>query len=182
MFAKLVENLVHLEGSKHRLYEGGRLDGAAFDAELLFRRVEDVVPEPRLEVRLHLRQIQVRTRAAFEKLFRVVEEEQAEVEDRARYGLAVDDDVLLVEVPTTRPHDEHRGALVQEIVLAALLEADRAATGIAQVQLAIDHVVPGRTVRVLEVRHEGGGAGIQRIDHHLAVGGPGDLDTPVEKF
>src|SRR5207245_3901667 len=50
-----------------------------------------------------------------------------------------------------------------------------------QVDLPVHHVVPGRAVRILEVRHEGGGARIQRVDHHLAVGGAGELDAAVEQ-
>ena len=46
---------------------------------------------------------------------------------------------------------------------------------VAQVELALDHVVPGRRVGVLEVGHEPVGARVQRVDDHLAVGRPGDL-------
>src|SRR5205814_2156037 len=63
---------------------------------------------------------------------------------------------------------------------AATLEADRAAHGVAQVDLAVDHVVPGRAVRVLEVRHERRGAGVERVDDHLALGRAGDLDPALE--
>ena len=45
--------------------------------------------------------------------------------------------------------------------------------------MAADHVLPGGGVGVLEVGHEPAGAGVQRVDDHLAVGGPGDLDPPV---
>src|ERR687884_115509 len=41
------------------------------------------IPQARLEMRLHLRQIEVRTLAARQQLLRVVEEEQREVEDAA---------------------------------------------------------------------------------------------------
>ncbi len=40
-------------------------------------------------------------------------------------------------------------------------------------------VVPGRRVRVLEVRHEDAGAGVERVDDHLALDRAGDLDAPV---
>ena len=32
---------------------------------------------------------------------------------------------------------------------------------------------------ILEIGHEDAGAGIERVDHHLAVGRPGDLDAAV---
>ena len=38
---------------------------------------------------------------------------------------------------------------------------------------------PGRRVGVLEVGHEPARARVQRVDHHLAVGGAGDLDPAV---
>ena len=40
-------------------------------------------------------------------------------------------------------------------------------------------IVPGRRVGVLEIGHEDARAGIERIDDHLAVGRPGDLDAAV---
>ena len=50
MFAKLVEDSVHLEGGENRLDEHGGADGATRDAERLLRRDEDVIPEPRFAV------------------------------------------------------------------------------------------------------------------------------------
>ena len=131
-------------------------------------------------MRLHLRQVEIRSAAAREQLLRVVEEVQREIEDAAGHRLAVDGDVLLVQVPAARPRQQHRGPVVQPVALAALLEGDGAAHRVAQVDLAVDHVEPGRAVGVLEVRHEGGGAAVERVDHHLAVGRPGDLDAAVE--
>ena len=53
------------------------------------------------------------------------------------------------------------------------------AHGVAQVDLAADDVAPVRGVRVLEVGQPHLGAGVQRVDHHLALGRPGDLDPAV---
>src|SRR3546814_2726433 len=50
----------------------------------------------------------------------------------------------------------------------------RSGDRVAQVELALDQVVPGRRRRVLEVRHEDAGAAVQRVDDHLAVDGAGD--------
>ena len=76
----------------------------------LLRRGEDVVPEPRLEMRFELRQVVVRAGAAREQLHRVVEEVQAEVEQAPRHRPAVEEHVLLVQVPAARARDEHRRA------------------------------------------------------------------------
>ena len=47
--------------------------------------------------------------------------------------------------------------------------------------LAVDQVVPGGRVGVFEVGHEDLGAGVERVDDHLAVDGAGDLDAAVEQ-
>ena len=50
---------------------------------------------------------------------------------------------------------------------------------VAEVDLALDQLVPGRRGRVLEIGHEHLGAAIERVDHHLGVGRAGDLDAAV---
>ena len=52
---------------------------------------------------------------------------------------------------------------------------------VLQVGLALDHVGEHRRGSVLEIGHEHLGAGIERVDDHLAVDGAGDLDAAVEK-
>jgi hypothetical protein len=49
-----------------------------------------------------------------------------------------------------------------------------------QVLLALDHVGPGGRRGILAIRHEHVGAAVERVDDHLAVDGPGDLDAAVE--
>jgi hypothetical protein len=56
---------------------------------------------------------------------------------------------------------------------------DRALDRVDQVHVAADLVAPGRAVGVLEVGHEAARAGVQRVDHELAVGRPGDLGAAV---
>ena len=67
------------------------------------------------------------------------------------------------------------------VALAAVRigEVDRAADRVAEVDLAVDQVGPGRRGGVLEVGHEHGCAGVERVDHHLAIDRAGDLDAPV---
>ena len=62
VLAELVEDLVHLERREDRLDEDGRLDRPARDPDPVLREAEDVVPEPRLEVALELREVEVRAR------------------------------------------------------------------------------------------------------------------------
>src|SRR5258708_6189880 len=177
MVAELVQDLLHLERGRERLDEHRRLDRALREVEPLLRPHEDVVPEARLFVTLELGQVEVRSAAALEELLRVVEEVQAEVHERAGDRLAVDQEVLLEEVPAARPHDHRRERFVQRVALAlGAREVDLPADRVDEVGLAGHHVLPGRGVRILEVGHVRRRAGVERIDDHLAIGRAGDLD------
>ena len=143
MVAQLVEDLLHLECRENGLDEHAALDGALGDSQIVLRLYEDVVPEARLEVAFHLGQVEVRPGIAAELLPHVVEEEEAEVEDAGRNRLAINQHVLLVQVPAAWAHQQ-RGDLVLECVRLALgrLERDRAVDRVAQVDLTEDGVVP----------------------------------------
>ncbi len=65
---------------------------------------------------------------------------------------------------------------------AWIVIGDRAPHRVAQIDLALDEIVPARRVRVLEIGHEDVGAGIQRVDDHLAIGRAGDLDVAIEQI
>ena len=69
---------------------------------VVLRQVEDVVPQPGLQVALQLGQVEVGPAAALQQLAGVVEEVEAEVEQPAGHGLAVDQHVLLDQVPAAR--------------------------------------------------------------------------------
>ena len=68
-----------------------------------------------------------------------------------------------------------------QLVLLALRggEVDPALQRIGEVQLALDHVAPGRGGGVLHVREPHLGAGVQRVDGHLLVHRPGDFHAAV---
>ncbi len=182
VLAKLIKDLVHLEGRENGLDQHRRPDGAARDAEFILSRHKDLVPQTRLQVVFELGQVEVRTGALVDEPAGVVEEEQPEVEQRARHRLAVQKHVLLGHVPAARTHEQRRQLVVEPVMPAGrgIGVLDIAGDGVAKVDLALDHIVPGGGVRVLEIGHEHVGAGIERVDDHLAVGGPGDLDPPVE--
>ncbi len=181
---QLVKDFVHLEGGGQRLDQDRRLDGAVLHAERLLGVDEDVVPEPRFLVALHLRQIEIGAGAGCDLLLRIVEEVEAEIENAAGHRLAVDLDMGFLEMPAARTDDQRRGLLDDVIGLAVRFvgEADRLVPIGHHVDLAADHVVPGRRGRVLEVRHVGLRAGIERVDDHLAVvDGARDFGTAVEQ-
>ena len=64
-------------------------------------------------------------------------------------------------------------------MLSVLFECDGAQIGVAQIYLALDHVVPGRAIGILEVRHKGAGAAVERIDDHFPISRTGDFDTTI---
>ena len=78
---QLVEDLLHLECRRGGLDQAGRPDGAVRDLQPLLGEGEDVVPQPRLEVGLHLGQVEVRPGAVGDQGLGVVEEVQAEVDE-----------------------------------------------------------------------------------------------------
>ena len=180
--AQFVEDLVHLEGGQDGLDQHGGLDRADGEPQLLLRHHEDVVPEPGFEVILELGQVEVGSGSLIQQGPGVVEEVERKIEERPGNRLAVDLDVLLAQVPTAGTDKQRRGMLVQTILLAVgTVVGDRAPDRLANVELALDRGVEGGRVRVLEIGHEDLGAGVQRVDDHLAVDRPGDLDPPVQE-
>ena len=144
--AQLVDDLVHLEGGEDGLDQHGAADGASRDGQYVLGQVEDVVPQARLQMGLHLGQVEVGAEATRYQLLGVVPEVQAEVEQAAGDGLAVDSEVLFLQVPATRPQDERgqRAVSSQFVLLGALLKVNLPTDGVVEVDLAVDHVVPGR--------------------------------------
>src|SRR5688572_22308999 len=74
VIAQLVQDLLHLEGGEGRLDENRRADRPARHREGVLCEVEYIVPQPRLEMALHLRQIEIRAATAADQLLRIVEE------------------------------------------------------------------------------------------------------------
>ena len=180
MLAQLVEDLLHLERGGQRLDEHGRLDRPVVEAELALGEGEDLGPQARLEVGLHLGQVEVRPRALLQQPLGVAQQVEPGVDEGARHRLAVDAHVLLDQVPAARAH-EQGGDVVAQLVLAPVVarELDRALDRVGEVDLALDDVGPRRRQRVLEVGHEPARARVQRVDDHLAVDRAGDLDAAV---
>ena len=80
-----------------------------------------------------------------DELARVVKEVQSEINERAGHGVVALRQMLLIQMPAPRPHDEHGGLAVQPVHLAlGTHELDRAAHRIEEVLLAGDEVLPGR--------------------------------------
>ena len=159
---QFVDDLVHLKSSSDGLNQHGTPDSTPGHANVVLRQVEHVVPQTSLEVRLHLGQVEVRTKATSHQLLGVVVEVQAKVEQTARDGLAVNHKVLLLQVPATRTGNQRRQRPVrpQLVFLATLLEVDLTTDSIVQVHLAANHVLPGGGTRVYTTL-----AAIHQSDH-----------------
>ena len=142
--------LIHLKRSSNRFNQNSTPDCSPPHANIVLRQIEHIIPQPRLEMTLHLRQIEVRASPSLDKLFGIVEEVQPEIEERARDGLAVDRKVLLLEMPSAGTTDQCGQDTVgaEFVFFLALLEVDLAADGVVEVELAVDHVVPCRCVGV----------------------------------
>ncbi len=107
---QLVQDLVHLERGENGLDQHGGLDRAVRHADVLLGEVEHLGPQACFEVAFHLRQIEIRDRYRARALPSRCGRSTAEVDERAGNLRAVLGDVLLVQMPATRTHDEH-GAL-----------------------------------------------------------------------
>ena len=87
-------------------------------AERVLGGVEDVVPEPRLQMALQLGQVEVRPAAAGEQLAGVVEEVETEVDQAGGDRPPVQQQVLFLEVPPAGTNHERRQLLAQRVALA----------------------------------------------------------------
>ena len=87
--------------------------------------------------------------------------------------------MLFFQVPTARTRDEHGGFVIEFVRFSVLLQGDVALDRVAQIQLTLDHVFPGRAVGVFKIGHEGRRAAVHGIDDHFAIGGAGDFNAAV---
>ena len=134
-------------------------------------------------MRFHLRQVEVRAAALFNLLATGTCEVQHEVDDRTGDRSAVNEDVLFGHVPAAGAHDDGGQLFVgtQLVFLAGFFgnEVDFAVGCVKQVDLPADDGVPRGSVGVFLVCQPRLGAGVERVDRHLAVRGAGDLNTAV---
>ncbi len=174
------EDFIHLEGRHDGLDQHRGLDGTRRHAQCRLGSDEDIVPQLCFQVTLHLGQVEIRAAAAFQKVFCVVKEEKAEVEEAARNRPAVHQHVFFHQVPPAGPDDEGGGPVVEAVRFARrTFKFDGPVDGIAKVDLSVNGVRPGGAVAVLEIGHVGLCTGIECIDHHLAVHRPGNLHPSI---
>src|SRR5438874_144257 len=141
MLAQLVKDFVHLECGRDRLDQNGGANRPLRNAELVLGQLEDIVPKARLEMALHFRQVKIGAAPARDQLFRVVEKVEAEIEEPARDRFAIDENMLFDQMPPAWPNEQD-GELLIELILfpVRICERDRAPNGVAQIDLALNHV------------------------------------------
>ena len=177
MLAQLIQNFVHFKGRNDRLDQYGGLDAALRNTDRVLRGDKHLIPEARLEMTLELGQIEVRPKPTNQQLFGVMEHVQRKIEQAARDTLTIHGHMLFIEMPAARTHDERRNFFVQVIRLAVLFERNRAANRIDQIDLPFDLIRPFWRICILKIGHVAIGTRVQSIDHHLAIGGPCDLNA-----
>ena len=80
------------------------------------------------------------------------------------------------EMPAPRTDEKNRDLRIEPVGLPFwAVQLDRSADGVNEILLTFDDVWPRRREGVLEVRHEDVRAGVEGVDHHLPLNGPGDL-------
>lgn len=79
VISQLVDDLIHLKGSKDSLDQHSASDCAAAHANIVLSEVEDVIPETGLEMRLHLWKVEIRAKALLDALACIVEEVQTKI-------------------------------------------------------------------------------------------------------
>ena len=181
MVAQLVEDRVHLEGRGDRLDEDGGLDRAALEVELLLgdRGRRRARAAPRGATRAWAGRSRARRRARAARA-RCGARTGAKSVKRAGHRLAVRRARWRSGRCSPRGRTSSTaGSSASSYCLPPSSCSISPRTASARFDLAADHVAPGGRVGVLEVRHEPARAGVERVDDHLAAGGPGDLHAPV---
>src|SRR5882762_4176805 len=79
MVPQFVKNLVHLERRQNRFDQDGGANRSARNTYCFLGKTEHVVPQPRLQVTLHLRQVEVRTSPFAQQDLSVVKKEQTKI-------------------------------------------------------------------------------------------------------
>ena len=145
---QFIQDLLCHERAGQGFDQHGGADGTQRQIQHRLRGDEDIVPQPGFQAVLQLGQIEIGAAALGEQHLGIMEEIQAEIEDGARHALAIDDHVGFIQMPAARAANQHGGLVVELVALAPIalvfLEADRASRGIAQIDLALHHHVPGR--------------------------------------
>jgi hypothetical protein len=101
MFPQFIDELLHFECCRDSLNETCPANGAPRHTDSVLCDTEDIIPQSGFKITLHLGEIEIRPRARFNEIVCVVEEVQSKVKDTAADGLRVNEEVLLIEMPSS---------------------------------------------------------------------------------
>ncbi len=146
MLAQFIQDFIHLECGDDRFNQHSGLDRSLRQTEFILGHHEDIVPQTCFEVRFHFRQVEVRTCATRQLLFRVMDHEQRKVENTARNTLAINQHMFFIQMPAAWTHDQCCGLVVQLIGLAILFQCNCLSHCVDHVDLAGNLVVPVRRI------------------------------------
>ena len=148
--------------------------------ERLLGEPENIRPYSGFLMGFQLGKVEIRAGSIGQCLARVVKQIESEINQPARCRRTIDENMFLHEMPAPRSDNQHRDSILESVLLAVGIdEFDRPVDSIAKVDLSIDDVVPGRSQRVLAIGHEDARAGVECIDHHLAIRRPRDFHAAV---
>src|SRR5438093_3284400 len=113
-----MEDFVHLESGEDGLNQNSSADGRTAYAQFVLREAENIVPQTRFQMALHLGQVKVWPGSFADQLLRVVEEVEAEVEERTGNRLAVHTEMSFIQMPTAWTHHQRRHMRIEFVALA----------------------------------------------------------------
>ena len=169
VFTQFVQDFIHFKRCDNRFNQHRGFDRALWQTQFVLRHHENVIPQTGFQMGFHFRQIEIRAGAACQLFFGIVEQEQREIENTAGNTFAIDQHMLFIQMPAARTYHQRSHFVIQHVAFAVLFQTDRAANGIAHIDLALNLVIPVRCIRIFKVRHVAVGTGIQRIDDHFAL-------------
>ena len=109
-----------------------------------------------------------------------MENEQAEIEQRAGHRLAIDHEMFFRQMPAARAHHQHRRIGLDDVVLAFRRGVvDRAGHRIAKVELAVDQASNVGAVESSKSAMKTFAPELSALMIILRSTGTGDLDAPV---
>src|SRR5437879_12375827 len=110
-----------------------------------------------------------------------MEEIQAKVKDATGDRLSIDQNMLLVEMPTTRTNQHDGSALVKTVLFPfRTRKGYRTTHGVAHIDLTLYRRIPGRRVRILKISHVDLRTRVQCVNDHLTINRTRTLNTAIQ--
>jgi len=101
MISQFIDEFIHFECGRNCLNKTGASNRTPRHANPVLCHAKDVIPEPCFKMTLHLGKIKVWSSSGFHEFVCVVEEVKTKVKYTAADRFRVDEEVFLVQVPST---------------------------------------------------------------------------------